>query len=281
MSIAFQPLCPVMGSEVTGFDPAVALDDGEMARLRQHWTNDGILVFRSLNDMTVEQQIAFSQRLGELDVDSLSTFTLPGHPEIFVVSNVEEDGKPIGARVSPTWHSDGQYLERPTAGSFLHAKEVPEGHGDTLFANMYAAFDALPEATKRRIAGLRVIHSRVKTYARTFPNWPPLTEAQKATMPDARHPLVRTHPETGRKSLYVGGNSAWSIVGMEHEEAVALIAELRAFATQDRFVYRQRWSVGDAVLWDNRCTMHCPTAFDMRRYRRVMYRTTIKGDAPF
>ncbi len=281
MPIAFRPLSPVMGSEVTGFDPAVALDDGDMAHLRQRWSNDGILVFHGLHDMTVEQQIALSRRLGDLDVDSLSTFTLPGHPEIFVVSNVEVDGKPIGARVSPTWHSDGQYLERPTAGSFLHAKEVPDGHGDTLFANMHAAYSALPEATQRRIAGLRIVHSRVKTYAKSFPNWPPPTEAQKHTMPDVSHPLVRTHPETGRKGLYIGGHSAWSIAGMEHGEASALIAELRDFATQDRFVYRHRWSEGDAVLWDNRCTMHCPTAFDMQRHRRILYRTTIKGDAPF
>ena len=100
-------------------------------------------------------------------------------------------------------------------------------------------------------------------------------------MPDVSHPLVRTHPETGRKGLYIGGHSAWSIAGMEHGEASALIAELRDFATQDRFVYRHRWSEGDAVLWDNRCTMHCPTAFDMQRHRRILYRTTIKGDAPF
>jgi alpha-ketoglutarate-dependent taurine dioxygenase len=281
VSLTFIPLSLAMGCEVKGFDPAVALDDAELERLVEHWTNDGILLFRGLAGMTVGQQIAFSRRLGELDVDSLSAFTVPDHPEIFVVSNVVEEGRALGVRVSPSWHSDGQYLERPTAGSFLHAKEVPNGHGDTLFANMYAAHAALSAPMKRRIAELRVIHSRVKTHAITFPNWPPLTDEQKTTMLDVEHPLVRTHPITGRKALYVGGNSAWSIVGMTGEEAASLIAELRAFATEERFVYRHRWTAGDAILWDNRCTMHCPTSFDMERHRRIMYRTTIKGDVPF
>ena len=281
MALSFVPLSPALGSEALGAELADPLEDSALDAIRRRWWADGILLFRRQIRLTVARQIAFSRRLGDLDTDSLSTFTLAGYPEIFIVSNVEEDGKPIGARVTPAWHSDGQYLERPTAGSLLHAQEVPADKGDTLFANMYAAWDALPAATKDRVAGLRIVHSRVKTHRESFPNWPPLTDAQKATMPDVSHPLVRTHPESGRKALYVGGKSAWSITGMELAEARALIAELRDFATQPRFVYAHRWSVGDAVLWDNRCTMHCPTPLDPQGNRRTLYRTTIKGDIPF
>ena len=142
-----------------------------------------------------------------------------------------EDGKFVGARVSRSWHSDGQYLAAPTKASILHAREVPPDGGDTLFVDMAAVLDALPAATRRRIAGLKVVHSRVKTHAILFPSWAPLTEEEKARMPDAVHPLVRTHPETGRQALYVGGNSAWEIEGMAHDEGRALIGELRDFAT--------------------------------------------------
>jgi alpha-ketoglutarate-dependent taurine dioxygenase len=125
-----------------------------------------------------------------------------------------------------------------------------------------------------------VVHSRVKTHPILFPSWAPLTEEEKARMPDVLHPLVRTHPETGRKALYVGGNSAWEIEGMPHDEGRALIRELRDFATGERFVYAYAWSVGDVLIWDNRSVMHCPTDFNETGHRRVMYRTTVKGDVP-
>ncbi len=279
MAVSFHPLSDVLGLEVRGIDLGQPLDDGGIATLRRALAENVILAFPDQHAMTVPQQIAFSRRFGDLDVDSLSTYTHPEYPEIFLVSNVKRDGEYIGARVNPAWHGDGQYLERPTFGSLLHAHEVPDGEGDTRFANMYAAYEALPEPRKRRIAGRRVIHSRVKTFDITFPNWPPLTEAEKATMPDVSHPLVRTHPDTGRKCLYVGGNSAWNIEGMDQDEGQALIREMRDFATQDRFVYQHRWHVGDALMWDNRCSMHLPPQVDAL-HRRTMFRTTIKGDRP-
>jgi alpha-ketoglutarate-dependent taurine dioxygenase len=162
----------------------------------------------------------------------------------------------------------------------LYAREVPPEGGDTLFTNMYAAYEALPEEKKKRIDGLRVLHSRVKAYPLSYPERAPMTEEEKARVPDVTHLLVRTHPEAGRKALFVGGNVAWEIVGLPLAEGQALIRELREFAIQERFVYRHHWKLGDAILWDNRSTMHCATAFDEERYRRVMHRTTVEGDEP-
>ena len=279
-AIDIQPLSGKIGARATGVDLSRPLDDATFERLHAAWLDAAVLAIPAQDAMTIEDLVAFSRRFGELDTNSLARNSLAGHPEIFVVSNVTEDGKFVGARVSRSWHSDGQYLAAPTKASILHAREVPPDGGDTLFVEMAAVLDALPAATRRRIAGLKVVHSRVKTHAILFPSWAPLTEEEKARMPDAVHPLVRTHPETGRQALYVGGNSAWEIEGMAHDEGRALIGELRDFATGPRFVHVYRWRVGDVVIWDNRSAMHCPTDFDETAHRRVMYRTTVKGDAP-
>ena len=257
------------------------MSDETFERVHQTWLERTILLFRE-QKMSVEEHIAFTRRLGDLEIHTLPQYTLPYHPEIFVVSNVTKDGRPIGAPKSGHhWHSDSQYLKKPSAGSLLHAREVPAEGGDTLFTNLFAAYDALPEETKREIEGLKVLHSRVKAWSISYPDRAPMTEEEKARVPDVIHPLVRTHPETGRKALWVGGNVAWEIVGMHEEEGRALIRELREFAIQSRFVYRHKWRVGDAILWDNRSTMHCATPFDEERYRRIMYRTTVAGDEPF
>ena len=172
-------------------------------------------------------------------------------------------------------------MKRPPNASFLFAKEVPPKKGETLFANMYAAYEALSDTMKRRIDGLKINHSRIRAYSIYHPERPPLTDEQQAQVPDVQHPLVRTHPETGRKALYVGGaQHGGTVVGMPLDKSADLIEELRAFATQPRFVYTHSWMPGDAILWDNRCTMHCATPFDEDKYRRIMYRTQIAGDIP-
>ena len=280
-SIEVVPASPVLGARILGIDLTRPLSDAVLAEIQAAWREYLVLVFPDQRSMTVDDQIVFSKRLGPLDSSSLAKKTLPGHPQIFVIGNAKRDGQEIGARVASTWHSDGQYLDKPTKAAFLHSQIVPPVGGDTQFANMYMAYDALPEETRQRIDGLKVVHSRVKTYPVLFPNWPPLTEDEKATMPDVVHPLVRTHPDTCRKCLYVGGNSGYAIEGMELEEGRVLLKELRTFATQDRFVYIHKWTLGEALLWDNRCTMHCPPDYDHTKYERLMYRATIMGDRPF
>ncbi len=282
MSFTHRPLtAQPFGVEILDLDLAAPIDAATFKRLHDLWLEYAIVVFRD-QQMTPAQQIAFSRRLGDLEDHNLNQFVIPEYPEVFVISNVVENGREIGApKAGRHWHSDGHYTLRPSMGSLMLAREVPAEEGDTLFGDMRAAYDALPAATKARIRDLKVLLSRIKAYPISYPERPPLTEAQKAKLPDVVHPLCRTHPETGRTVLYIGGNVAWEIVGMPFEEGRALLQELREFATQDRFVYAHRWKVGDAVLWDNRCTIHCATSFDESRYRRVMHRTTIRGDVPF
>jgi len=281
MSIDVRPLAPKIGADVLGVDLAAPISDDDFERLYQAWLEHTILLFRGQR-MTPAQQVAFTRRFGELEHHTLPEYTLPEQPEVFVLSNVVEEGRPVGAQKSGRhWHSDSQFLEAPSKGSLLYARKVPPERGETLFANMYAAYEALPETTRRRIEGRRILVSRVKAWPISYPERPPLNEEQKAKLPDVVHPLVRTHPETGRRSLFIGGNVVWEILDMAFEEGRALLQELRAFATRPEFVYAHHWQVGDAILWDNRCTLHCATPFDETRYERLMHRTTIAGDVPF
>lgn len=281
MSVEFRPLKDTIGAEAVGVDLGRPLDDASFGAIREAWHARAVLLFRDQQNLTPEQHLQFSRRFGTLEIFTLRQFTHKNFPELFVISNLNDDeGKPIGAQVSPIWHSDSQFLEVPSMGSLLLAKEVPGVGADTLFASMYSIYDALPEATKRRIDGMRVSHSRIRAYPLTYPNRPPLTEEEKARTPDVVHPLVRTHPATGRKALYIGQSTAPEIVGLAKAESDRLVDELIAFATEDRFVYRHKWRVGDLVLWDNRSSIHCATPYDVVKERRLMYRTTICGDRP-
>jgi taurine dioxygenase len=282
MSITFNPLSDRdFGVEVLDVDLARPLSAETFDELRALWLKYAIVVFRR-QTMSPAEQIAFSKRLGELEEHTLNQFTMPDYPEIFVISNVVEGGRPVGApKAGRHWHSDSHYTPKPSMGSLMLAREVPAEKGDTLFCDLRAAYDALPDATKARIRDLKVLVSRQKAYPVSYPERPPLTPEQRAKLPDVVHPLCRTHPETGRPLLYIGGNVVWEVVDMPLEEGRALIQELRDFATQERFVYGHHWEVGDAVLWDNRCTLHCATPFDESRYRRLMHRTTLKGDMPY
>ena len=164
--------------------------------------------------------------------------------------------------------------------TFLLGKEVPPVGADTLFANMYAAYDALPQSTKAEIDGLSVVVSRVHAYQAYYPDREPMTDAEKAALPEVIQPLVRVHPETGLKALYCGGGEvAWNIQGWELLKGQGLLRELRHFATMPRFVYAHEWRMGDLVFWDNRCSLHSATLFDTEKHRRLAWRTTVSGEA--
>lgn len=281
MAVQLRALQPTVGTEVVGIDLADPVDDAAFAAIQDAWLASSILLFRDQHRLTHQQHIDFSRRFGALEVFTLRQYTHKDFAEIFVISNLTNDeGKPIGAQVSPIWHTDSQFLEEPSMASLLLAKEVPSVGADTLFASMFSVYDALPEKTKKRIDGLQVSHSRIRAYPSNYPNRPPLTEEEKARTPDVFHPLVRRHPENGRKALYIGDSTAPEIIGMPKEESDTLIRELIDFATQERFVYRHKWKVGDAILWDNRSAIHCATPYDTEKERRLMYRTTIVGDRP-
>jgi taurine dioxygenase len=268
-----------MGVEFAGIDLAQPLDDRTFAAVRDAFLRNLLVCFPD-QQLDQTQHVAFGRRFGDLQLHVLDQYRSPTHPEIYVLSNVAKTGATTGEHPDKgtlVWHSDLSFQARPALATMLYGIEVPRAGGDTLFANMYAAYDALPDATKERIAGLRAIHDLDASRQRA--GAPPMTEAQRREAPPVEHPLVRTHPETGRKCLYIS-HHAMRIVGLPDGEGAALLETLMAHATQERFVYAHRWRQGEVVMWDNRCTMHKATPYDARGERRVMNRTVVKGDVP-
>ncbi|HEX4159397.1 MAG TPA: TauD/TfdA family dioxygenase [Rhizomicrobium sp.] len=271
-----------LGAEIIGLDLSQPLTDRTIAEIRTSLLEcGGLLVFRS-QIFTPEQHVAFSRRFGPLMIHVLQQFLLPGHPEILRVSNIVENGRPIGlGDAGSIWHSDLSYTPEPSLGSLLHALELPAEGGDTSFANMTAAYDALPEDIRHRLDGKSAVHSYVHGYEQYGGSrWrPALTQQQKAEVPEVIHPVVRIHPETGRKALFVNEAFTSRILDVSDIESRELLDFLFPHCAQSRFVYRHEWQDRDLIFWDNRCTIHkahgCPAEL-----RRHMHRTTIKGDAP-
>ena len=272
-----------LGAEVLGLDLAQALTADDFARLHQAHLHHHVLVFRNQR-ITPRQHIDFSRRFGPLQIHVLKNFQLAGHPEILVVSNIKENGQPIGlGDAGQFWHSDLSYKAVPSLGSLLHAQELPAVGGDTLFADQHAAYDALPEALKKTIAPLQAEHSYLARYdeLRAKSPWrPALTQAQIDEVKPAVHPVVRTHPETARKALFVSEHFTTRIVGLPEDESRDLLAQLFAASVKPEFVYRHRWQPQDLVFWDNRSVQHLATGTPDTE-RRKLYRTTIEGDLPF
>ena len=268
-----------LGAEILDLDLSRPLDDDTFAAVRRAFLeNNGLLVFRA-QSITPEQHIEFSRRFGPLMIHVLRQYLLPGHPEILRVSNVIENGKPIGlGDAGAIWHSDLSYTPEPSLGSLLHALELPAEGGDTSFANLYAAYDALPAVIKQRIEGKRAMHSYNHSYERfSGSKWrPPLTENQKNEVREVIHPVVRIHPETGRKALFVNAGFTSRILDLPDAESRELLEVLFTHSTKACFVYRHRWRPGDLVIWDNRTTMHRVRRFDRNQIRDVR-RTTLGG----
>ncbi|ADX47990.1 Taurine dioxygenase [Paracidovorax avenae ATCC 19860] len=272
-----------LGAEVLGLDLSRPLGDADFARLHQAHLDHHVVVFRDQR-ITPRQHIDFSRRFGPLQIHVLKNFQLADHPEILVVSNIKDaSGQPIGlGDAGHYWHSDLSYKERPSLGSLLHAQELPGEGGDTLFADQHAAYDALPAALRRVIGPLRAEHSYLARYEelRARSPWrPALTPAQIAEVAPAVHPVVRTHPETGRRALFVNEHFTTRIVGLPEDESRALLAELFAAAVKPEFVYRHVWQPHDLVFWDNRSVQHL-AAGTPDSERRKLYRTTVEGDLP-
>jgi len=286
MSFEIRPLSDVMGAEVVGVDLSRPLDDADFARIHRAWLDHLLLVFRDQH-MTPAQHIAFSQRLGPLEIHFAKHFLLDGHPQIYVLSNVIEAGKPAGKAPTPYWHSDLSYMAVPAKASMLYGREVPEIGGDTLYSNMYLAYERLPEDVRRRIEGLSAVHNIsdfALRYARMSGDSPAsLSKASlelAAHLPDVTHPLVIRHAETGRPALFVNEGFTVGVVGLPQAESDELLAYLNEHARRPEFVYRHTWRPFDANLWDNRCVNHSATGGFKAPMRRLMHRTTIGGTAP-
>jgi taurine dioxygenase len=277
------PFDAPLGAEVIGLDTGAPLDDDDIAVLRAAHVRHHVLVFRD-QQISPRQQVRFSRRFGPLQIHVLRKFQLASDPEVLVVSNIRENGEPIGlGDAGVFWHSDLSYKPLPSLGSMLHAQELPATGGDTLFANQHLAFDTLPGHLRRAIAGKRAEHHYLAKYAelqRLNPWRPDLTQAQIDEVPPAIHPVVRTHPESGRQALFVSEHFTTRILDMPEDESADVLAALFAHSTAPALIYRHRWLPGDMVFWDNRSVMHqaagCPP-----EQRRKLYRTTIEGDAPY
>lgn len=275
--LELRPLTDHIGVEVLNVDATRPLDNDTYLALRAALNTHSVLLLRG-QAVSEARHVEFARQFGELQVHVLSQYLTTPYPELYVLSNVKQDGKPIGNHKEGwNWHSDWSYLEVPCFGSVLHAVEVPPVGADTLFSSMYAAYDALDEDLRRQIQSLSAIHSYSTYYAKAFADREPLTDAQKKATPDVVHPLVRRHQETGRPSLFVGQDIVKEIIGLPKEEGDALLAKLNAHAISEAFTYRHKWQKDDLLLWDNRCTMHQATPYDDQAYRRVMHRATVKG----
>jgi taurine dioxygenase len=289
MAIPVRKCDAALGAEIV-FDLSRAIDDRTFAELEGIF-HDNIVVFFRDQHLTNEQHIAFSRRLGELEIHIVKKYLLPEDPEILLVSNIKNDaGEHIGlADAGFTWHSDTSYRKNPSRCSLLYAKEVPHRDGkplgDTVFANCIAAYEALPDAMKRRLAGTKAIHRySMRRRVDNSPR-PKLTAAQLAETPDIAHPIVRSHPRTGRKALYVTAGECIGIVlrdgeQMPEDEALDMIAELDAHCVRPEFCYRHSWRIGDLVMWDNASAMHLAICDYALPERRLMHRTTVIGSEP-
>ena len=269
------------GAEIVGIDLRT-ITDPDFAAIQQAWTDHQVLLFRdqALSDLDL---IAFSRRLGELDhapIQEDGQRFANGLPEIYVVSNVIENGVAIGSLGAgeAVWHTDMSYLPAPPKASMLFALEIPRDGGDTWFCDMYAAFEALPPELRERVLGPRVKHDGTYNSGGFVRQGVTPTDDPRLA-PGTLHPLVCTHPESGRRMLYLGRRRMAWIEGLELGESEALLDAIWAAATRSQFTFGHRWRVGDLVLWDNRCTMHRRDPFDPAS-RRIMHRTQVKGSAP-
>jgi taurine dioxygenase len=276
----FVPTGRGVGAEARGI-ALRQVDDATFDAIHRAWTEYSVLVFHD-QSLTDEELIRFSRRFGDLDfapIQENGRRFVEGHPEIYVVSNVVVNGEPIGSLGAgeAVWHTDMSYLDDPPKASMLYALEVPPSGGDTSFCDMYAALEALPDDLRRRVEGLSLKHDGTYNSGGYVRQGVTATDDPR-TSPGAVHPLICTHPESGRKTLYLGRRRNAYLVGLDLAESEALLDALWAHATKPEFTYTHRWRVGDLVLWDNRCTMHRRDPFDASS-RRVMHRTQVKGES--
>ncbi|MBV8729062.1 MAG: TauD/TfdA family dioxygenase [Acidobacteriia bacterium] len=268
-----------LAAEVRGVDLR-DLEGEQFEKVYRAWLDHLVLLFRR-QQLTDEDLIRFSRRFGELDwapVQETGRRFVEGHPEIYVVSNVIENGEPIGSLGAgeAVWHTDMSYLEAPPKASVLYALEVPSSGGNTYFCNMARAYECLPGSLRERIAGLRLKHDATYNSGGYVRQGLSATD-DAVTSPGVYHPIAPMHPETGRRALYLGRRRNAYVGGLALAESEALLDELWGLATQPELTWAHEWRVGDLVLWDNRSTMHRRDAFEPA-FRRILHRTQIKGE---
>ena len=285
MGITVRPLHPCLGAEVTGIDLRAPVSAEDFAAIDAAFNRHAVLVFPR-QPITDDQQVTFSRHFGPLETSpeyAGSKKSRLGRPEIADISNLDPEGRVMSAedkrllfnRGNQLWHTDSSFKHVPARCSLLSAREVPPSGGETEFADLRAAYDALPEEKQRLIEGLVVEHSIFRSRAQI--GFTEFNEEIQRELPPVRQLLVRRHPGSGRRTLYLASHAS-HVIGWPVEQGRALVEELIQFATEPRFVYQHRWSVGDLVMWDDRCTMHRGRPYDDTRHRRDMHRTTVSDE---
>lgn len=279
--LQIRPLHPLFGAEIIGLDLREPLDDETFSAVRNAFNRYSVVLLRK-QDISDDQHVAFSRRFGELEETGFA-IAAPNR-YIYRLANVDEEGKVLAMdaakrtflEVNARWHTDSSFRAIPALASILSAKEVPEGEGETCFASMRVAYEAMPEGRRTSIEGIRAVHSYAYTIG-LFGNVGVSPEEVQA-VPPVEHPIVRTHTGTGRKSLYVSGHID-SIVGMPVEEGRLLVKELIGWCTRPEYVYTHQWQRHDLIMWDNRCVLHRASQIPLK-HKRIMHRTTIAGEGP-
>ena len=277
------PSKDVIGAEIQGVDLSQPLTDADFNRIEAAFNNHAVLCFPQQR-LIEPQMIAFARRFGDVEKIFLTHYAHPQFPEIMYVSNIKENGRDIGhADAGRVWHTDMSYTARPPRATMLYALEIPVENGtvlgDTLFSSAADAYDSLPPETQRRIVNLRAIHQVAGRRARTGTGQG--DQALRHQQPAVIHPVVRTHPHTGRKCLYVSKGECQGIEGMPTNEALALIDELAEHTIDPRFQHTHRWRLHDLLMWDNCSVQHLASLdYQWPQHRRLMYRITVDGAVP-
>jgi taurine dioxygenase len=278
--LSIRRLTPNLGAEVGGVDLSGRMDDELFGALYQAFLRYQVLLFPP-QDLPPQRQVEFARRFGEVQVHVMNQYHADGYPELYRLSNLDASGKPSGHHPDKgtlAWHTDGSWQRVTGQATIIYGEVMPQSGGETHFCDMYGAYERLDASWKARIAGLRAVHnldfSRTRRHGED-----PLTEAQRLAKPPVDHPVVRTHPQTGRKCLYLGDHAEY-IQGMPYDEGRALIEELNRLAVHADLTYEHRWKAGELLVWDNRCVMHRATAYDAATQGRVIRRCTVLGEVP-
>jgi taurine dioxygenase len=276
-----RPLSPSLGVEIHGISMAEAVSPKIFSKIHEAFLEHQLILFRDV-DLPPETQVAFAKCFGEVQQHVMDQYHGYGHPEIYLLTNLDKAGNPSGAHPDKGtlhWHTDGSWRPRTGLATMMYAEITPKEGGETHFCDMYGAVEWLSQEWGPRLANLKAIHnldfSRTRRHGED-----PMTEEQKAKVPPVAHPIIRTHPETGRKAIFLGDH-AESIHGMAYDEGRTMIEELSIAATPDHLVYRHHWEPGQCIVWDNRNLLHRATGYDTARQKRVMRRCTVLGDAPY
>jgi taurine dioxygenase len=279
-SFAIRPLTLNLGAEIHGVELAKGVSDDLFKRIWQAFLRYQVLLFPP-QDLPPGDQVAFARHFGEVQIHVMNQYHADGYPELYRLSNLDEHGRPNGRHPDKgtlVWHTDGSWRRVTGQATIIYGEVMPEVGGETHFCDMYRAYERLDASWKARIATLRAVHnldfSRTRRHGED-----PMTEAQRLATPPVDHPIVRTHPDTGRKCIYLGDHAEY-IVGMPYDEGRALIEELNALAVHQDLTYKHRWKPGELIVWDNRCVMHRATPYDPSTQGRVVRRCTVLGEIP-